>query len=360
MYQKVTLRESVHMRYLHQDKGLQLKDVQKLYPSHTKTTIFRHMNKPILSDLPDGRHGNKGRPRKLSPRNCRKLNTSLLKLREDVGDFYSTDVQREAGMEHVSNRTVRRALKMPAYGYKFTQCRKKGQLVKPDLTKRLRWARRCAKLPASTWTTGISFYLDGTSWAHKTNPSRNTRTGRTRTWKRPKESLTLHCTAKGKKEGVGGKIAKFMVAIAHGRGVIGCHHYTGPMDGLAFAEMIDETFPLWHASTVDTTQRNFLQDGDPAQNSAVARDSWEQLQFELFSIPPRSPDLNPIENIFHLIGNKLKADAQAIQKETFAAFCHRAKQTILNFDKDIIDRTIESMPRRIAAVIEGKGARTKY
>ena len=60
---------------------------------------------------------------------------------EDVGDFYSTDVQREAGMEHVSNRTVRRALnKMPAYGYKFIQCRKKGQLVKPDLTKRLRWA----------------------------------------------------------------------------------------------------------------------------------------------------------------------------------------------------------------------------
>ncbi len=29
-----------------------------------------------------------------------------------------------------------------------------------------------------------------------------------------------------------------------------------------------------------------------------------------FSIPPRSPDLNPIENIFHLVGKKRKKDGR--------------------------------------------------
>ena len=82
----------------------------------------------------------------------------------------------------------------------------------------------------------------------------------------------------------------------------------------------------------------------------------------MFSIPPRSPDLNPIENTFHLIGKKLKKDAldMKLERESYEQFCRRVRRTVLNFDKHIIDKTIASMPRRIKAVIEGKGNRTKY
>ena len=35
---------------------------------------------------------------------------------------------------------------------------------------------------------------------------------------------------KGKKEGVGSKMVRFMVAIAYNRGVIKCHHYEGAIN----------------------------------------------------------------------------------------------------------------------------------
>ena len=44
-------------------------------------------------------------------------------------------------------------------------------------------------------------------------------------WQKKGEGLKREYTAKGKKEGMGGRVAQFMVAIAHGKGVIKCHHY---------------------------------------------------------------------------------------------------------------------------------------
>ena len=37
----------------------------------------------------------------------------------------------------------------------------------------------------------------------------------------------------------------------------------------------------------------FLQNGEPRQTSVVAKDAWESLGCKMFSIPPRSPNLNP-------------------------------------------------------------------
>ena len=156
--------------------------------------------------------------------------------------MHSTDIQKEANLENaVSNRTVRRALNQE--GYTTRQCRKKGQLVKEDLPKRLKWARDKKKLPLSFWRTGICFYLDGSGWTHKTQPNQQVRTKRTRTWMRKDETLSLHCTSKGRKEGVGGKMAHFMVAMAYGKGVVGCHQYHDNLNGEMFADMIKEQFP---------------------------------------------------------------------------------------------------------------------
>ena len=360
-YRKMSMEISVHLRYLHQDLKLPLKEIMQRYPTLSKTTIHRHCRKTIGSPTTDGRSNNKGRPKKVSERDARRLESSLLKLREELGDIFSTDIQRECPGVQSSNRTIRRTLRN--MGYNFSQCRKKGQLSKEDCLKRLAFAKRCKKQPDKVWTEGISFYLDGTGWVHKKNASKNARTMRTRTWMKKGESLSRHCTSKGKKEGVGGKMAKFMVAIAHGKGVIGCHQYTGHINGEKFSQIIKDYFPTLFVNSANEKGTVFLQDGDPSQNSALARETWESLGYSMFSIPPRSPDLNPIENTFHSIGKKLKKDAlnsEKLQNESYEDFCARAKKTCLEFDKDIINRTIESMPRRIQAVIDGKGLRTKY
>ena len=235
-------------------------------------------------------------------------------------------------------------------------------MSKEDLVIRTNFARKAKKLPANFWTEGVSFYLDGVGWTHKTHPCEQARTHRTRMWRRRGEGLSQQCSAKGKKEGVGGKQAKFMVAIAHGKGVIQAHQYYGYINGELFASIIKSRFPAIFAKGNNTKGKLFLQDGDPSQNCKLSRDAMDAVPCRLFKIPARSPDLNPIENVFHLVGKQLRKDAleKQIQDETFEQFSARVKQTLLAFPADIIDRTIESMPKRIDLVIKHNGQRTKY
>ena len=84
----------------------------------------------------------------------------------------------------------------------------------------------------------------------------------------------------------------------------------------------------------------------PIRDSKLAKESWVSEGCRLFKIPPHSPDLNPIENIFHLIGKQMKQDAldQNLERETYKAFRNRAKKTVLHFPTYVIDETIKSMP----------------
>lgn len=361
-YQKIPDKVSIHLRYLSQDKGLILPELVKRYPNYSRTSIYRHSRLPIEEDKVDSRHSNKGRPRKLSERDVRKLISSLHKLRKTYGNFASTDIQRDAGISQkdVSNRTIRQSLGKE--GYAYSQCRRKGQLLKEDLKKRLSFASMCKKLPDNFWMDGISFYLDGKSWVHKTNPSEHTRTMRTRTWKKKGESLERNCTAKGKKEGSGGRVAKFMVAIAYGRGVLKCQQYTGNVNAELCANFVRDHFPGMFERSPNPKGKLFLQDGDPSQNSKEAKDAMDSIGCRLFKIPARSPDLNPIENIFHLVGKKLQKDALEtnLVREDFEGFCRRVKKTCLEYPHEVIDNTIASMPKRIDLVIKSKGLRTKY
>lgn len=88
----------------------------------------------------------------------------------------------------------------------------------------------------------------------------------------------------------------------------------------------------------------------------------KSIRAKLLSIPPRSPDINPIEYLFHLIKRQLNNDAIArnMTKETFEEFAARVKHTIINFDKNQIDKVIESMGKRIEMIVCKKGNRIKY
>ena len=106
----------------------------------------------------------------------------------------------------------------------------------------------------------------------------------------------------------------------------------------------------------------WLQDGDPSQNSSVARAAWSSMGAELFRIPARSPDVNPIEDLFKIVKNRLQKDAlkKNITRESFEEFSKRVRQTILNIDTVTIDKIIASMNKRIDLIIIKKGGRTKY
>ena len=309
---------------------------------------------------PENRRHLSGRRRKLTPEHEASIVGSISELREREGSFSSRRLMEQTRIRHVSDRTVRRLLNRN--GYYFLQTRKKGLMSQTDKEKRVEFATKMqANYPPNVWTDSIAFYLDGVSFVHKTNPMDQARAPKGRVWRKKSEGLAQGCLAKGRKAGTGGKVAKMMVAISHGKGVVICERYE-KMDAQYFASFIDRHFDTMFERSGKGATRLWLQDGDPSQNSKTACGAMARCNSELLKIPPRSPDLNPIENIFNIVSKKLEKDALegGITRESYEEFCNRVQRTIYNISQELIDKTIQSMNGRIAEIIRNRGERLKY
>ena len=301
-----------------------------------------------------------GRKKKLTPEQEALILRSIAELRDLDGSFSSRRLMERTGIRHVTDRTVRRLLNKN--GYFFLQARKKGLMSQTDKDRRVEFAQKMqAEYSPSVWTDSVAFYLDGVSFVYKTNPLDQARAPKGRVWRKRSEGLTLGCLAKGSKSGTGGRVAKLMVAISYGKGVVVCERYE-KMDGNYFASFIDQHSNTMFERSCKGLSRLWLQDGDPSQNSKAAREAMARCHSELLKIPPRSPDLNPIENIFHIVSKKLEKDAleKNITRESNEQFCESVKRTISGICYHLIDKTIQSMSLRVAEIIRNGGERLKY
>ena len=355
---RVTPRQSASMNILHKENGNSIRQIHQKFPQYSLSTVYRHATK----DERDNRTRKKkiGRPRIVTDRDERKLVLVLKKLRKTDGFLNSKKLQLQAGLTHLSNRTVRAILNK--HGYKYLQSRRMGLLSGNDLKRRLRFARGMIKnYPEDVWTKQICFYLDASSFVHKTNPADQARAPATRVWRKRNEGLKQGCTSKGKKVGSGGKVAHFMVSISYGKGVYFCEQFE-KMNGPYFSDFVKRRFRKLFRGSCNPSGKMFVQDGDPSQNSVAARKEMKKLGVEVHSIPPRSPDINPIENVFHLLDRKLRSEAieQNITNESYKEFSARVKSTIENIPVEQIDKIIDTMPKRMRDIISVHGERIKY
>ena len=81
-YKKIRMDVSIYVRYLHQDKGEDLKDLILRYPEYSKTSLHSHSKLPIGVNEKDGSHQNKGRKRLLSDRD----NHKIIHFLRELGD----------------------------------------------------------------------------------------------------------------------------------------------------------------------------------------------------------------------------------------------------------------------------------
>ena len=131
------------------------------------------------------------------------------------------------------------------------------------------------KHPDSFWRKGMALYIDGVSFAYNTNPCAQAKSAPTRTCRKNKEGLLIHCTAKAKKKRTGGSVAEFMVSVAYEKGVIGVHQYQGNIDGKKYPQIVREKFPDLSEKSTNPKGRYFIQDNDPLQNSYIANEAFE-------------------------------------------------------------------------------------
>ena len=321
-----------------------------------KTRILQRKKSPTMH--------RSGRKSKFTSRDIRSLERALKTLRKQSVNFSAMDVVREAGFrgDEASERTFRRYLNQ--LGYKFMVCRKKGLLNENDRVKILRYAREMntiLKQQPNYYKDHVAFYLDGVSFVHKYNPYRESLSPRGRVWRKPGEGLSI--TAKGSKDLPAGRRVHCLVAIAYGKGVILVEEYER-MNGQYFSTFISEHLNLafGKAGPKYNSLRMFCMDNDPSQNSQQALAEIAKKEASMHAIPARSPDLNPIENIFHTAKSILQEQAinNQIKTESLSDFTRRVTSTLWNLNAQDIDKVIDTMPKRVQNIIVSKGNRTKY
>ena len=102
----------------------------------------------------------------------------------------------------------------------------------------------------------------------------------------------------------------------------------------------------------------FQQDNNPKHTSKKAKQWFEEHRIQLLDWPAQSPDLNPIEHLWKLLKRKIydyDNSAEGVNESW-----DRAAKAWLEITPEEVQNLIESMPRRITAVINAKGGHTKY
>lgn len=100
----------------------------------------------------------------------------------------------------------------------------------------------------------------------------------------------------------------------------------------------------------------FQQDNDPKHSSKVLKQVFNDEQIPVLKWPSQSPDLNPIENLWEIVDRKLRTRTYSNKDDLLAGL----QEQWVNLDMNIIDKLIESMPRRCQAVIDNNSYFTKY
>ena len=109
-------------------------------------------------------------------------------------------------------------------------------------------------------------------------------------------------------------------------------------------------------------QKVFVMDNDLCQNSKVAREALKDIGATLLRIPPQSPDLNTIENIFNNVKRALQEESlrRRITYEPYNSFLQRVSNALLCVNGDLIKKTIDTIPKRLRCIVQTRGNRTKY
>ena len=100
----------------------------------------------------------------------------------------------------------------------------------------------------------------------------------------------------------------------------------------------------------------FQQDNDPKHTARKKKKYLVDQGIHVLPWASQSPDLNPIENLWSILNCRLKNRQPQNKEQLFQELYEGWKELPVS----LLEALVDSMPRRVAAVIANNGRATKY
>ena len=193
-------------------------------------------------------------------------------------------------------------------------------------------------------------------WSDETKINRLGSDGRKWVWKKAGEGLSDRLVEGTLKFG-GVSLMMWGCMLWEGPGF--ATKIEGKMDADLYVQILEEklqeSFEYYGKTLEDII---FQQDNDPKHTSKKAKKCLEELGFVIMKWPAQSADLNPIEHLWNLLKRRLG------EYDNSPSCIHELWERV-QVEWEKISATecqnlIESMPRRIQAVLKAKGGYIKY
>src|SRR5215472_780472 len=298
-----------------------------------------------IKHLPHLAKSTGGRPAKLSPTNIRHAQRLITSGKVDNAVQVTKALQDITNLP-LSAQTTHRYLKQN--GMKAVVKQKRPRLLPRHKKARLDFAITHKDWTVEDWKKVV--------WSDETKINHLGSDGRKWVWKKAGEGLTDRQVEETVKFG-GGSIMVWGCMLWEGVGYA-CR-IDGRMDANLYVKILDDdlqaSIKYYKKKPRDII---FQQDNDSKHTSHKAQDWFNDHDYQVLLWPAQSPDLNPIEHLWSHLKRRLAEYPEG--PKGIIELWERVEVEWNKIGAEVCQNLIESMPRRVAAVLKAKGGHTKY